>query len=146
LFKLLFILFITVPLFELYFLIKVGGLIGILPTITLCVFTAAVGAGLLRHQGLQTLARAQQKLELGEIPATDLIAGVILLVSGALLLTPGFLTDILGFLCLTPRIRLSMANGILNYLAKRGTRVDGNKSVILDGEFWEEDPHRRLHK
>ncbi len=145
-FKLLFIVFVTVPLIELYFLIKVGGQIGILPTITLCILTAALGAGLLRHQGLQTLSRVQQKLEQGEIPATDLISGVILLVSGALLLTPGFLTDILGFLCLTPRIRLLMVNSILNHMAKRGTRVNVNKSVILDGEFWEEDPNRRLHK
>jgi len=142
----LFILFITVPLFELYFLIKVGGLIGVLPTIFLCILTAAIGAGLLRHQGLQTLARVQQKLDQGEIPATDMIAGVILLFSGALLLTPGFMTDVLGFLCLTPQIRLSMANTILEYLAKRGTRVNVDRSVIVDGEYWEEDPHRRLHK
>ena len=144
-FKLLFILFISVPLVELYFLIKVGGLIGGLPTIILCLLTAAIGAGLLRHQGLQTLAQIQRKLEQGEVPATDLISGAILLLSGALLLTPGFVTDIVGFLCLTPPVRLYVAAAVLNHLLKKGARVDVNQSVIVEGEFWEENP-KRLNK
>ena len=123
-FKLLFILFITVPLAELYVLIQVGGVIGILPTIALCILTAALGAGLLRLQGLQTLERVRQKLEQGELPAIELIAGAILLLSGMLLLTPGFITDCLGFLCLIPRLRLALAGAILKYHMQHGARGD----------------------
>ena len=145
-FKLLFILFITVPLAELYVLIQVGGVIGILPTIALCLLTAALGAGLLRLQGLQTLERVRQKLEQGELPAIELIAGAILLLSGMLLLTPGFITDCLGFLCLIPRLRLALAGAILNYLMQHGTRVNTQSSVIVEGECWEEGSRYRLHK
>lgn len=145
-FKLLLILFITVPLIELYLLIQVGGLIGILPTLALCVLTAALGAGLLRHQGLQTLARVRYKLDHGELPATDLIAGAILLVSGMLLLTPGFFTDVIGFLCLIPGIRLFFAARILNYLMQHGTRGNVDHSVIVEGEYWDEDSRYRLRK
>ena len=145
-FKLLFILFITVPLLELYLLVQVGGIIGVFPTIALCILTAALGAGLLRLQGLQTLARVRQKLDQGEIPATDLIAGAILLFCGMLLLTPGFFTDCIGFLCLIPRFRLFLAGAILSYLMQHGTRSNVDQSVIVEGEFWEEDPRYRLHK
>lgn len=145
-FKLLFILFITVPLLELYLLVQVGGIIGVFPTIALCILTAALGAGLLRLQGLQTLARVRQKLDQGEIPATDLIAGAILLLCGVLLLTPGFFTDCIGFLCLIPRVRLYFATAILNYLMQHGTRANVDHSVIVEGEFWEEDSRNRLHK
>lgn len=140
------ILFITIPLIELYLLIQVGGLIGILPTLALCILTAALGAGLLRHQGLQTLARVRYKLDHGELPATDLIAGAILLISGMLLLTPGFFTDVIGFLCLVPRIRLFFAAWILNYLMQHGTHVNVDRSVIMEGECWEDDSRYRLHK
>jgi UPF0716 protein FxsA len=146
LFKLLFLLFITVPLAELYVLIQVGETIGILPTIALCVLTAALGAGLLRLQGLQTLARVRHKLDHGELPAIDLIAGAILMLSGMLLLTPGFITDCLGFLCLIPRLRLALAGAILNYHVQHGTRGDARHSVIVEGEFWEEGSRYRLHK
>lgn len=131
---------------ELYLLIQVGGLIGILPTLALCILTAALGAGLLRHQGLQTLARVRHKLDHGELPATDLIAGAILLVSGMLLLTPGFFTDVVGFLCLVPGIRLFLASKILIYLMQHGARVNVDKSVIVEGEFWEDNSRYRLHK
>ena len=145
-FKLLFILFITVPLAELYLLIQVGGVIGVLPTIALCILTAGLGAGLLRLQGLMTLARIRQKLDQRELPATDLIGGAILLLSGMLLLTPGFLTDCLGFLCLVPGIRMYCAGVVLNYLMRHGTQVRTDHNVIVEGEFWEEDSRYRLHK
>lgn len=127
-------------------LIQVGGIIGVIPTIALCIMTAALGASLLRLQGLQTLATVRQKLDRGEVPAVDLIAGAILLLSGMLLLTPGFLTDCLGFLCLVPRVRLYFAAAILKYLMQHGTRIKTNDNVIVEGEFWEEDSRYRLHK
>lgn len=102
-------LFFIVPLVEIYLLIEVGGIIGALPTIFACVFTAVLGAWLLRIQGFSTLRRVQQISAQGGIPAIELLEGAMLLISGALLLTPGFFTDAIGFLCLVPPLRRGMA-------------------------------------
>ncbi|NCF82513.1 MAG: FxsA family protein, partial [Proteobacteria bacterium] len=95
-FFLLLLLFFTVPLVEIYVLLEVGGAIGVLPTIAMVVLTAVIGAGLIRAQGLATLGRVQQQLERGELPAVGIIEAALLLVAGALLLTPGFVTDTIG--------------------------------------------------
>ena len=118
-FKYLFILFLLVPLLEIYLLIQVGGVIGALSTVLLVVLTAVVGAYLLRQQGFATLQRARESLERGEVPAGGLLEGAILLVSGALLLTPGFFTDAIGFICLVPNARQAIAA----WLLKRATVV-----------------------
>ena len=145
-FRTLVLLFVAVPLLELYILIHVGGLIGILPTIGICILTAVIGASLLRYQGLQTLARVQTKLSRGEVPATDMLEGVILLLCGFLLLTPGFFTDIIGFLCLVPPFRTFAATRILTQLlAKRSSSSAANHTVIIEGEFWDEE-NKRLKK
>ena len=141
-FRFLVILFISVPLLELYLLIKVGSMIGVLPTVILCLFTAVLGAALLRHQGLQTLARVQEKVSRGEVPATDLLGGLMLLLCGAFLLTPGFFTDCIGFLCLVPAFRTWAATSILQQLLKKATVVSVNQSTTIDGEFWEEENKR----
>ena len=86
-------------------LIKIGGVIGALPTIALVVVTAMVGVALLRQQGLATLGRVQTALDRGELPANEMLEGIALLVGGALLLTPGFVTDGLGLFCLIPTTR-----------------------------------------
>ncbi len=113
-FRLLFLLFITVPIIEMAVLIWVGGYIGILPTIALVVLTAVLGVALLRLQGLLTLRRIQEKLLIGDIPNAELIEGGLLLIGGALLLTPGFVTDALGFLFLLPPSRRWFAKNIIN--------------------------------
>ncbi len=84
------IVFMLVPVAEMWILIEVGGWIGALPTIALVVVTATVGLSLLKRQGLSTLLSARQKMNEGSIPATELVSGVMLAVGGALLLTPGF--------------------------------------------------------
>jgi len=99
------VLFLAVPLVEIYLLIEVGQVIGALPTIGLCVLTAAIGGALLRQQGLDTLARARRNLDQGHVPALELFEAVALAVGGALLLTPGFATDVIGFACLLPPTR-----------------------------------------
>ncbi len=109
----LLLLFLIVPLAEIYLLIKAGGAIGALNTVALVVFTAVVGAWLLRLQGLATLRRVQLSLEQGELPETALIEGVMLLLAGALLLTPGFITDIVGFVLLVPSSRVALAKALL---------------------------------
>ncbi len=144
-FRILFILFLAVPLLEIYILVKVGSAIGALPTILLCIFTAALGAALLRLQGIQTLARVRMKLDQGEIPAVDMLGGLILLFSGLLLLTPGFFTDIIGFLCLIPRLREYLAGKFLLHQIVYYQRRDDNGVVTVEGEYWEdEEKQKRL--
>lgn len=143
-FRLLFLLFLVMPLMELYLLIHVGSYFGAGPTIALCLFTAALGAALLRQQGLETLSRVQLKLQQGEMPATDVIGGLILLFSGILLLTPGLLTDIIGFICLLPQFRLYVANGMLGKILQRQSQQGGHGNTIVEGEFWEENDRKRL--
>ncbi len=140
-FKILFLLFLTVPLVEIYFLIQVGQTIGALSTILLCIFTAALGAILLRIQGILTLLRAREKLSQGELPADNLLEGLILLIAGVLLLTPGFITDLIGFLCLVPSLRLLLAHRMLHQAFRDDLR---RRNIIVEGEFWEEDNQRRL--
>lgn len=140
-FKVLFLLFICVPLVEIYFLIQVGQNIGALSTILLCILTAALGAILLRIQGMLTLMKAREKLRRGELPADNLLEGLILLVAGILLLTPGFVTDLVGFLCLIPSLRSVLALKMLHRAFQEDLR---RRNIIVEGEFWEEDKQRRI--
>ena len=111
------VLFIVVPLVELYLIIEVGSVIGALWTVLLVVLTAVVGVSLLRIQGFNTLNRARQNMEAGTLPAMEMMEGMMLAVGGALLITPGFITDTLGFLCLIPATRRAM----IRYLMQRST-------------------------
>ena len=107
--RLLFLLFIIIPILEMVLLIEVGGLIGVFPTVGLVVFTATLGIWLLRWQGLETWFLLQGRLSRGELPGSELAEGVLLLIGGALLLTPGFFTDTVGFCCLIPFTRQRLA-------------------------------------
>jgi UPF0716 protein FxsA len=102
--------FIGVPLIEIALFIKVGGLIGLWPTIAIVIVTALAGTALIRHQGLNTLQRAQQEMDAHRLPVRELFDGVCLLFAGALLLTPGFLTDAVGFALLVPPLRRLLGN------------------------------------
>ena len=145
-FKILLIAFVLTPLMELYVLIQVGSELGALNTIFLCLFTAVLGAFLLKLQGLETMARVQSRIHKGEMPATDLIEGFILLVSGALLLTPGFITDVAGFLCLLPGLRTRIATHVLSRLIIQQKARGDSATVIVEGEFWDEDEkHQRIN-
>lgn len=113
-------LFIVMPIVEMVVLIKVGGMIGALNTVGLVLLTAVIGAALLRQQGLSTLLRANQRLNSGELPAREVAEGLILAVGGALLLTPGFVTDTIGFLCLLPGSRQWLAGHALKRMMVSG--------------------------
>jgi UPF0716 protein FxsA len=115
----LFVIFLLVPLFEIYLLLEVGGMIGVGWTIFAVVFTAVLGAALVRMQGFSTVQRIRSQMDQGQLPAVELFEGVFLLVAGALLLTPGFFTDAIGFACLTPPFR----RAVIHYLIRRGTIV-----------------------
>ncbi len=98
---------------EIYLLIQVGESIGALPTIFMVVFTAVLGVALLRWQGLVTLTRVQTAMARGELPAVAMLEGMFLLVAGALLLTPGFFTDAIGFALLIPPLRQFLAQSLI---------------------------------
>ena len=139
------LLFLLVPLVEIYVLIEVGGIIGALSTIGLCVLTAVIGAALLRIQGFQTLRRAQDNLSRGEIPAIEMFEGVALAFGGALLLTPGFLTDTVGFLCLIPWSRRALIRAALRrmdvYYGPPGGPggPPGGRHYTIEGDFRRRD-------
>jgi len=115
-FRLLFLLFLIIPAIEIALFIQIGGVIGVISTLLLILVTAIVGVALLRLQGLVTLVRVQESLHRGEIPAVELIEGLMLLLSGAFLLTPGFFTDAVGFAVLMPAVRRSVAIWMLSHL------------------------------
>ncbi len=118
--KAIFLIFLVVPLVEIYLLIEIGSEIGAATTIFLVVFTAILGAFLVRVQGFSTLFRVQTQLVKGQIPALAVIEGVFLFVAGALLLTPGFFTDTVGFIFLTPPLRRRIIKAILKRGLVRG--------------------------
>ncbi|EOX3360361.1 TPA: FxsA family protein [Vibrio cholerae] len=113
-FPILLFLFIAVPVIEIALFIQVGGVLGVWPTIALVLLTAIVGASLVRSQGLQTLLTVQQRLAQGQLPAQQILEGVMLAVAGVLLLTPGFFTDILGMLVLLPVPRAYLAKQLMS--------------------------------
>jgi len=90
---------------EIYLIIKVGGTIGLWPTVSIVMITGMTGVILLRQQGFQLLTQLNQKLSSGQSPATELIEGVALMIGGVMLITPGFLTDVSGFSLLLPWTR-----------------------------------------
>ena len=111
------LLFILIPLVELYFIIVIGDIIGALWTVLLVLMTAVIGVNLLRLQGMNTLGRAQRNMAQGQLPAMEMMEGVALAVAGILLITPGFITDSIGFLLLLPVTR----RAIIQYLMTRAT-------------------------
>ena len=138
---LLILLFVTVPLVEIYLLLEVGGVIGAVPTIGLVVLTAVAGAALVRAQGFSMIRQVHRSMEAGEVPAVAIIEGIFLLVAGALLLTPGFLTDAIGFGCLVPPLRRAL---IVRFIETRIIRPHRpgpppHQGHVIEGEFKRED-------
>jgi UPF0716 protein FxsA len=118
---LLILLFIVIPIAELYVILKVGDLIGILPTIALLVADSLLGSWLLKSQGRTVWRRFQETMQAGRIPHREVFDGVLVIFGGAFLITPGFLTDIVGLLLLLPPTR-SVFRG---WLTRRGGRMFG---------------------
>lgn len=108
------LIFIVIPLSELMLLFAVSDLIGAWATLGLVLTTAVIGIQVLKQQGLSTLLRFKQRLHSGELPALEIVEGMLLAGAGALLLTPGFITDTIGFLLLTAPIRRSIAKRLLS--------------------------------
>ena len=134
--------FIALPLVEIYVLIQVGQVIGALWTVALLVLVAMLGSALLRLQGLATLATVQAALARGELPATAILEGLVLLVAGVLMVTPGFVTDVLGFACLLPPVRRALARQLGRALSLRVMAggvprggQGGRSERVVEGEF-----------
>lgn len=141
-FRALLLLFILVPFVEIYVLIEVGSRIGAPWTIALVVLTAAIGAALVRRQGLATLSRVQASLDAGTLPAVELVEGAFLLVAGVLLLMPGFVTDAVGVTLLTPPARRALVQRLLarGVIRAAGTRPrsggsGSGRGDTLEGEY-----------
>ena len=143
--------FIAVPIAEIALLIEVGGAIGVWPTLGAVVATAVFGTWMLRLQGLSTLARAQASLTQGAFPAREVFDGLCLVFAGALLLTPGFVTDGVGLLLMAPPFRAVLRRRILSWLQAHGRvhmagmggppQDDRDRDgTVIDGTFEKVDP------
>lgn len=141
----LFLLFLTVPLIEIALFVQIGGAIGLLATLAIVVVTAILGTILVRSQGMAVLSQLQSSMADLKDPTEPLAHGAMILFSGALLLTPGFFTDAVGFALMVPGIR----RGVFQFFRKRikvqnfsyGTAPSSDSSVI-DAEFEEVDPNK----
>ncbi|CAM3740756.1 phage T7 F exclusion suppressor FxsA [Vibrio aerogenes CECT 7868] len=151
-------LFIAVPVIEIGLFIQVGGFIGLWPTIGLVLITAFVGASLVRSQGIQTLMTVQQRIQAGELPAQQILEGVLLAVAGVLLLTPGFMTDMMGMTVLLPGPRARLARYLMGKVVVQGQfnagfgqntyhhdhPGDSSEGQTYEGEYEHKDDHDRL--
>ncbi|MDN5568448.1 MAG: FxsA family protein [Paracoccus sp. (in: a-proteobacteria)] len=140
----LFWLFLLVPIIEIALFIQVGGLIGLWPTLAIVVLTAIIGTSLMRSQGAQAWQEIQRSFGEMRDPTRPLAHGMMILMAGMLLLTPGFFTDTLGMLLLIPKIR----DGVMRQVASRvtvthmgmGGRPQSRDEGTIDGEFTVADP------
>lgn len=149
----LFLLFAILPIVEIAILINVGEQIGGWYTVAIVILTAFAGAHLVRQQGLSTLMQAQQKMQSGTMPGQEMAEGLLLVIAGVLLVTPGFITDGIGFLLSLPMTRPLIAKGLLKNLSVKvvNSSFDGNFSQhqqphstgqsddIIEGEFERKD-------
>ncbi len=117
----LFGLFVLIPILEIATFIQVGGLVGLPLTLFGILFTAVLGAFLVRQQGFKAINDARENMAQQKSPAEQMIHGVFILIAGILLLTPGFLTDMIGFLFLVPPLRLTVAHKVWAWLKQNGS-------------------------
>jgi len=156
----LFLLFAILPILEIAILINVGEQIGGWNTVAIVIATAFLGAHLVRQQGLSTLLSAQQKMQGGTIPGQEMAEGLLLVISGVLLVTPGFITDIFGFLLCLPFTRPLIAKSLLKQMAlkvvqtnqqgghftgaqythyQQGNSANSEQEDVIEGEYENKD-------
>lgn len=138
----LFLIFLAVPLVEIALFIRLGGFLGLWPTLFIVVVTALAGTALIRSQGAQTLRRIQLSLEAGHDPSGPLAHGALILFAGALLLTPGFFTDAVGMALMFPSVRAALIRHGGRWLARRMVRAEAGRrtgqrqgGTVIDGEY-----------
>lgn len=144
--------FLVVPIVELYVFVQVADAIGFLPTLFWIVAVSVVGAWLVKREGLSALRRANQRVARGEVPTDELVSGMLILFGGALLLTPGFFTDVLGLVLVFPPTRALLRGTVKRRFVAGGPLLVGRTTVIggfggpargrtvWDAESWEDPP------
>jgi len=149
----LFLAFVSVPLIEIALFIQVGGAIGLWPTLAIVILTAMLGTFLVRNQGALAMGNIRQSFSELDDPTEPLAHGAMILLSGALLLTPGFFTDAVGFLLLMPPVRVAVFSYLRKRIKVQSFEMGGNRTHyreqkthhpdIIDGDFTEVDPTKR---
>lgn len=127
----LFLLFTALPILELYVLLEIGSLLGVYRTVGVILITAIVGASMWKTQGLIVLRKINDRLKNEDIPGNELLEGLLVLAGGLFLVTPGFLTDAAGFLCLLPASRTWFAKLLKQWLRKQVET--GNIQIFVSG-------------
>ena len=115
----LLLLFIVVPIVELAVIIQVGQALGVVETLVLMVVVSVVGAWLVKREGIGVWRRAQRQLDTGGVPGRELVDAMLIMLAGALLLTPGFISDCLGILLLLPPVRAGLRGLVIRRLRRR---------------------------
>lgn len=133
----LLLLFTVVPLVELALLVEIGRWMGLPATLALIVVTGVVGAWLARLQGLRTMAEVQREMQAGHLPGASLVDGLLILVAGAVLLTPGVLTDLCGFLLLVPASRRLVREALRRRFA---VSIEQRSPRVIDAEWTRGEP------
>ncbi len=142
LFQRLLLAFILIPILEIYLLIKVGSIIGGLTTILLVILTAIIGTSLLHSQGIATLQKVQTTLQQGEMPTEALLEGIFIILGGVLLLTPGFVTDTVGFICLIPILRRYLVYWLREHIQLTSTSFSQSsprRPFTIEGDYRRDD-------
>ena len=135
-----FILIFLMPFLEIFLIIEIGQYFGAMNTIIMILATAILGAVLVRIEGLSTLSRIKTSVQRGELPTIELISGGILIISAVVLLTPGFITDVLGLILMAPSIRRTVASIVaLKFVVRQERRAGASSGKTIDTEFKVED-------
>ncbi|MCB1592775.1 MAG: FxsA family protein [Alphaproteobacteria bacterium] len=143
-----FVLFVAIPLLELTVFVYSSRLIGLGTTLLLCLLTALIGGGMVRHQGLHTLMNARMEMARGGVPSREMFDGLCIVAAGALLMTPGFVTDMIGFLLLIPPVRDKLRDRMAksgrfeaHHYSSEGFSPEGrifraaNDPSVIEGEY-----------
>ena len=118
-FRVLFLLFIVIPIIEIAVLMQVGEVLGAWPTVGIVIVTAWLGAKNVRQQGIATMQSVQNKMATGEMPSDEIVAGFLLMIAGVLLITPGFVTDAFGLLLLVPQFRQVLIKNVQRHMVNK---------------------------
>ena len=131
------LIIIALPITEIYFLIEVGSVIGAIPTILITILTAITGISLIRIQGISTIQKMQVSMQKGQVPAIELLEGVMLMLAAVFLLIPGFLSDSLGFLLLIPPLRHILAQSYISRqkMSSAFYSQQTHNQTFIDGEY-----------
>lgn len=139
-FRVLFVLFIIIPIIEITVIMQVGALLGVWPTVAIVILSAWLGAKYVRQQGVATLQSVQTKMAQGEMPSNEIVTGLMLLVAGVLLVTPGFVTDIFGLSLLIPGVRKSIGAFVQKNMAVNQFSAGASFQQGATGNVYQHDP------